>query len=79
MYLSKWRRMGLGSRPPECVNKCLSCRPCTATLVVSPHYQINKSSTNSSATLPRHDGGDDDDVYYLLSWKCACGHKLFQP
>ncbi|GFQ04599.1 epidermal patterning factor-like protein 8 [Phtheirospermum japonicum] len=58
--------MILGSRPPGCVNKCLNCRPCKATLVIPPH----KSSS--------HDR-EDDDTYYLLSWKCRCGNKLYQP
>ncbi|KAL3840975.1 hypothetical protein ACJIZ3_025566 [Penstemon smallii] len=26
------RKMVLGSRPPACLNKCMSCRPCDATL-----------------------------------------------
>ncbi|XP_038693682.1 EPIDERMAL PATTERNING FACTOR-like protein 8, partial [Tripterygium wilfordii] len=28
------KKMVLGSRPPGCVNKCLNCRPCVATILV---------------------------------------------
>ncbi|KAG6429968.1 hypothetical protein SASPL_108027 [Salvia splendens] len=64
------RKMVLGSRPPACVNRCMSCRPCEATLVIPPHQ---KASYGASS----HRGGDDS--YYLLSWKCRCGNKLYQP
>ncbi|KAH9715069.1 EPIDERMAL PATTERNING FACTOR-like protein 8 [Citrus sinensis] len=64
------KKMVLGSKPPACVNKCSSCRPCVATLVVPSHKNLLKASSNSHG---------DDDSYYLLSWKCRCGNKLFQP
>ncbi|KAK9947555.1 hypothetical protein M0R45_003173 [Rubus argutus] len=64
----------LGSSPPRCVNKCSSCRPCTATLVVPPHHHKMNSL---KATTPYHYEGDE--TYYLLSWKCRCRDKLFQP
>lgn len=63
-------KMVIGSKPPACVNKCKSCRPCMATLVV-PNHQKRKGFKVSSR--------GDDDTYYLLSWKCKCGDKLFQP
>lgn len=62
----------LGSRPPECVNKCLNCRPCVATLVVPPH-PVNRIKAKSSSSK------GDDENYYLLSWRCKCGNKLFHP
>ncbi|XP_022724894.1 EPIDERMAL PATTERNING FACTOR-like protein 8 [Durio zibethinus] len=62
--------MVLGSKPPACVNKCLSCRPCMATLVIPSHQWKNFRAAYH---------GDEDDNYYLLSWKCKCGDKLFQP
>ena len=61
----------IGSRPPACVNKCHKCRPCMATLVV-PHNK--KKGFSLKVVSP-----GEDDPYYLLSWKCTCGHKLFQP
>ncbi|PON37402.1 EPIDERMAL PATTERNING FACTOR-like protein [Parasponia andersonii] len=61
--------MVLGSRPPQCVNKCLNCRPCEATLVI-PSHQKKRLETSSHG---------EDDTYYLLSWKCRCGNKLFHP
>ncbi|CAJ1951281.1 unnamed protein product [Sphenostylis stenocarpa] len=56
----------IGSKPPECVNKCKSCRPCMATLVVPNHQKRKKGFKVSSR--------GDDDTYYLLSWKCKCAH-----
>ncbi|KAL1551391.1 EPIDERMAL PATTERNING FACTOR-like protein 6 [Salvia divinorum] len=64
------RKMVLGSRPPACVNRCMSCRPCEATLVIPPHQRASYGASS-------HRGGDDS--YYLLSWKCRCGNKLYQP
>ncbi|KAL1565047.1 EPIDERMAL PATTERNING FACTOR-like protein 6 [Salvia divinorum] len=63
------RKMVLGSRPPACVNKCMSCRPCEATLVIPPR-QTKKWGLSSHR---------EDNSYYLLSWKCRCGNKLYQP
>ncbi|XP_057988133.1 EPIDERMAL PATTERNING FACTOR-like protein 8 isoform X2 [Hevea brasiliensis] len=62
----KQRKMVLGSRPPPCDNKCLSCKPCMAALVTPPHHK--------TASTPK-----GDESYYLLSWKCKCGDKYFQP
>ncbi|KAL5783118.1 hypothetical protein ACOSP7_008147 [Xanthoceras sorbifolium] len=69
----------VGSRPPGCINKCLNCKPCMATLVVQPHQRQwnnnNKRFYKTTSSSPREEG----DTYYLLSWKCKCGSKLFQP
>ncbi|KAI3455323.1 hypothetical protein Pfo_011986 [Paulownia fortunei] len=67
------RKMVLGSRPPACVDKCMSCRPCEATLVIPPH-QNGIKGVNYQESSHR-----EDDSYYLLSWKCRCGNKLYQP
>ncbi|XP_021298485.1 EPIDERMAL PATTERNING FACTOR-like protein 8 [Herrania umbratica] len=63
-------KMVLGSKPPSCVNKCLNCSPCMATLVIPSHQWKHFRATYH---------GDEDESYYLLSWKCKCGDKLFQP
>ncbi|KAH9622533.1 hypothetical protein KSS87_014602 [Heliosperma pusillum] len=61
--ISESRRMVIGSRPPRCTNRCMNCRPCMAVLVIPPHR------------LSPH----EEENYYLLSWKCRCHNKLFQP
>lgn len=73
----KQRKMVLGSRPPGCFNKCMSCRPCMATLVIiHPHdYNKNGKSTQISNSISLQ----EDDPYYLLTWKCKCGKKLYHP
>ncbi|KAI3789636.1 hypothetical protein L2E82_02437 [Cichorium intybus] len=65
------RKKTLGSRPPGCVNRCMSCTPCRPILVIPPHHEIIDFRDLSSHR--------EDDCYYLLSWKCKCGDKLFQP
>ncbi|KAI9161892.1 hypothetical protein LWI28_021794 [Acer negundo] len=37
--------MVLGSKPPGCVNKCLNCRPCTATLVIPSNHDKKKTTS----------------------------------
>ncbi|MCL7033210.1 hypothetical protein MKW94_006190, partial [Papaver nudicaule] len=75
--------MILGSRPPQCVNKCFSCSPCTAALVIIPPHQRETKSvrTNLMASSPASlvSKQDDDGSYYLLSWKCRCGNKIYPP
>ncbi|MED6143593.1 hypothetical protein PIB30_007538 [Stylosanthes scabra] len=58
----------IGSRPPACLDKCLKCRPCMATVIVPNHRK-------SKAFFTHH----EDDTYYLLSWRCTCGNKIFHP
>ncbi|GMH18958.1 hypothetical protein Nepgr_020799 [Nepenthes gracilis] len=70
---TKPMKMALGSRPPLCTNRCMSCRPCMAALVVPPHRRI-ASPANVYLKTPQ-----DEETYYLLTWKCICKNKLFQP
>ncbi|KAL5547833.1 hypothetical protein UlMin_003064 [Ulmus minor] len=67
--LNKEMKVVLGSRPPRCVNKCLNCGPCSATLVTSQQHK------NGFGASPH----EHDQRYYLLAWKCKCRNKLFQP
>ncbi|XP_026440625.1 EPIDERMAL PATTERNING FACTOR-like protein 2 [Papaver somniferum] len=77
--------MVLGSRPPQCINKCFSCRPCTATLVIPPPNREAAKSIHdnlmesSPSPLISEQDVDDNEHYYLLSWKCRCGNKIYQP
>ncbi|KAK9677208.1 hypothetical protein RND81_11G128100 [Saponaria officinalis] len=81
----KSQKLVLGSKPPTCVNKCLSCKPCIATLVVHTHHQVksiffSKNNYEFITSNNLNDYGDNNhDSYYLMSWKCKCGNKLFQP
>ncbi|KAL3633046.1 hypothetical protein CASFOL_026030 [Castilleja foliolosa] len=74
------RKMILGSRPPGCVNKCMSCSPCEAILVIPP-LKKNKMIKRDNNNYYHQESlwHRDDDRYYLLSWKCRCGNKLYQP
>jgi len=70
------RKVAIGSKPPICVNKCMKCRPCMATVVVNDHDHQRKRKMKGFKLESSH---EEDDSYYLLSWKCRCGNKLFQP
>ncbi|XP_019256306.1 PREDICTED: EPIDERMAL PATTERNING FACTOR-like protein 8 [Nicotiana attenuata] len=69
------RMVMLGSSPPKCVNRCKGCRPCMAVLVIPPHTSTSGKVSKSLKTLYTR----EDEGYYLLSWKCKCGTKYFQP
>ncbi|KAK4369984.1 hypothetical protein RND71_009459 [Anisodus tanguticus] len=62
------RMVMLGSSPPKCINRCKGCRPCMAALVIPPHSKGLKIISTR-----------EDEGYYLLSWKCRCGTKYYQP
>ncbi|GAB2210567.1 hypothetical protein Droror1_Dr00015835 [Drosera rotundifolia] len=66
-------KLVLGSRPPRCMNRCFNCRPCMAVLVVPPRGRPSRHRSNNVKTP------QDDEGYYLLSWKCRCKNKFFQP
>ncbi|URE01600.1 EPIDERMAL PATTERNING FACTOR-like protein [Musa troglodytarum] len=57
----------LGSRPPRCEGRCLTCGQCEAIQV--PAVPQEKSGTRhfSTAITAR---GDDSSIYKPLSWKC---------
>ncbi|XP_050937582.1 EPIDERMAL PATTERNING FACTOR-like protein 8 isoform X2 [Cucumis melo] len=66
---SKQKELVIGSRPPQCFNKCLNCKPCVAALVISQRHNNNNNlvvSNLEADLLPV----PEDDAYYLLSWKC---------
>lgn len=66
-------KMVIGSRPPGCQNKCMSCRPCMAAVVVPVHRMKGKAFQAFFTSR------EEEDSYYLLSWKCRCGNKIYQP
>lgn len=82
---SKEKELVIGSRPPQCFNKCLNCRPCVAALVISQRHKESGDGLNYSADVPIPNANLEatrlprDDSYYLLSWKCKCKDKYFQP
>ncbi|KAK3212109.1 hypothetical protein Dsin_016815 [Dipteronia sinensis] len=69
----------VGSRPPGCINKCLNCNPCMATLVIQPHQWKWNNKFRRFFKTTSQDDEEGDSSYYLLSWKCKCNNKLFQP
>ncbi|KAL8129585.1 hypothetical protein V2J09_018740 [Rumex salicifolius] len=73
-------RLVLGSSPPRCINKCMNCNPCKPVLVIPSHrkmkiYNFRQQSSVLSPELTTQ----DEENYYLVSWKCKCKDKLFQP
>ncbi|KAJ4839236.1 hypothetical protein Tsubulata_007769 [Turnera subulata] len=54
---TKHKEMGVGSRPPRCVNKCFVCRPCMPVLVTLPHH--GHGFPASSKAEPKDNGPSD--------------------
>ncbi|KAL7141562.1 hypothetical protein ABFS83_08G061800 [Erythranthe nasuta] len=77
-------RSHIGSRPPRCDRRCVSCTRCEAIQVpTNPQTSgaaavTHNSSPVSAAAAAR---GDDDDSsnYKPLSWKCKCGNFIYNP
>lgn len=68
----------LGSRPPRCEGRCLSCGQCEAVQVPA----IPQESTpvrHFSAAVVSSRGDDSNSVYKPLSWKCKCGGMILNP
>lgn len=72
----------LGSRPPNCKNKCMGCTPCTAFLTIPPHPREplgHDGEYSSSKKKKMSQLLDEQHNYYNLAWKCKCRNKTFQP
>ncbi|XP_023531007.1 EPIDERMAL PATTERNING FACTOR-like protein 1 isoform X2 [Cucurbita pepo subsp. pepo] len=76
---SKQKELAIGSRPPKCFNKCLNCKPCVAALVISQRHKGDDSNNGGVVSNLEAAQVPKDDAYYLLSWKCKCKDKYFQP
>lgn len=72
----------MGSKPPNCMNKCMGCTPCTASLTIPPHPRdplSHDSEYYSSKKKMMSQLMDGQHNYYNLAWKCKCRNKTFQP
>ncbi|KAI3840904.1 hypothetical protein MKW92_040712, partial [Papaver armeniacum] len=80
--VEKRELMMLGSRPPQCLNKCFDCSPCTPALVIiSPDQLRNKKKsirTNLMASSDSSLSEQEYNEYFPQSWRCSCGNKLYQ-
>ncbi|XP_072952097.1 EPIDERMAL PATTERNING FACTOR-like protein 2 [Typha angustifolia] len=66
----------IGSRPPRCEGRCMSCGHCEAVQVpIVPQLRIGVK--HIFATLAYR--VDDHSNYKPLSWKCKCGNLIFDP
>ncbi|XP_073103844.1 EPIDERMAL PATTERNING FACTOR-like protein 2 [Elaeis guineensis] len=66
----------IGSRPPSCERRCLSCGHCEPVQVPAVPQDKNGIGYSSRAITSR---GDDSSNYKPLSWKCKCGHRILNP
>ncbi|XP_074567803.1 EPIDERMAL PATTERNING FACTOR-like protein 1 [Curcuma longa] len=62
----------LGSAPPNCLNRCNQCTPCTA---VQDPALPSGSRPRDGCSLPI----DKYSNYKPLGWKCRCGDRLYNP
>lgn len=66
----------IGSRPPICERRCMTCGHCEAVQVpVIPRERNPTRRFWGIATLR----GDYSSNYKPLSWKCKCGNRIFNP
>ncbi|KAL9249709.1 EPIDERMAL PATTERNING FACTOR-like protein [Drosera capensis] len=61
-------RSQIGSRPPMCERRCISCQECEAIQVpANPRIRVAYAR------------GDYVSDYKPMSWKCKCGTSIFNP
>ncbi|XP_073290907.1 EPIDERMAL PATTERNING FACTOR-like protein 2 [Primulina huaijiensis] len=74
-------RAQIGSRPPRCERRCVSCAHCDA-IQVPTNPQTSNGIKNASAAVfaaAAYVRGDDTSNYKPMSWKCKCGSLIFNP
>ncbi|RRT47612.1 hypothetical protein B296_00044905 [Ensete ventricosum] len=67
----------IGSRPPICERRCMTCGHCEAVQV--PVIPQERNPTRQFWGIATLRGGDYSSNYKPLSWKCKCGNRIFNP
>ncbi|ONK74540.1 uncharacterized protein A4U43_C03F7420 [Asparagus officinalis] len=63
----------IGSRPPRCERRCISCGHCEAIQVpVAPQKVEHFSNVINSRS-------EDTSNYKPMNWKCKCGSRILNP
>ncbi|XP_077233498.1 EPIDERMAL PATTERNING FACTOR-like protein [Tasmannia lanceolata] len=71
-------RARIGSRPPSCERRCVSCGHCEAVQVPAiPQEKSGKRHSNIVFTT--NSRGEDTSNYKPMNWKCKCGNMIFNP
>ncbi|KAL2322887.1 hypothetical protein Fmac_027266 [Flemingia macrophylla] len=72
-------RPRIGSRPPRCERRCMSCGHCEAIQVpTNPQVQNRKKNSSKFSTIAYARFGGNSN-YKPMSWKCKCGNLIFNP
>ncbi|CAL9053401.1 unnamed protein product [Musa banksii] len=66
----------IGSRPPICERRCVTCGRCEAVQVPVIPQAKSRSRQFLGVAILR---GDYSSNYKPLSWKCKCGDVIFNP
>ncbi|XP_057532529.1 uncharacterized protein LOC130810471 isoform X2 [Amaranthus tricolor] len=70
----------IGSRPPRCEGRCNNCGHCEAIQVpIVPQQGFPRSHFMHSRPTIAYSRGDSLSNYKPMSWKCKCGHSIFNP
>ncbi|CAO2833891.1 unnamed protein product [Amaranthus hypochondriacus] len=70
----------IGSRPPRCEGRCNNCGHCEAIQVpIVPQQGFPRSHFMHSRPIIAYSRGDSLSNYKPMSWKCKCGHSIFNP
>ncbi|XP_020091476.1 EPIDERMAL PATTERNING FACTOR-like protein 2 [Ananas comosus] len=67
----------IGSRPPRCEGRCMSCGRCEA--VQMPVIPQEKRADGKDDFYKVVSFKDDGSNYKPLGWKCKCGDIIFNP
>ncbi|KAL1824202.1 hypothetical protein ACET3Z_010980 [Daucus carota] len=71
----------IGSKPPQCENRCATCGHCEAIQIPTPHTKRSKNDNSTGRvykiTYSRSD--IDNSNYKPMSWKCKCGNIILNP
>ncbi|KAF3323775.1 EPIDERMAL PATTERNING FACTOR-like protein 2 [Carex littledalei] len=66
----------IGSRPPRCEGRCISCGHCEAVQVpIAPQNKLRRIF-HGDQIFSR---GDESTNYKPLNWKCKCGDVIINP
>ncbi|ONK76160.1 uncharacterized protein A4U43_C03F24570 [Asparagus officinalis] len=73
----------IGSRPPSCERRCISCSHCEAVQVpLAPTKKQGgvQAEDSASATTTFNSRGDEySSNYKPMNWKCKCGDRILNP
>eukprot|EP00249_Psilotum_nudum_P003797 c17290_g1_i2 orf=54-398(-) len=71
----------IGSKPPNCQNKCNTCSPCSAVQIPTSPAQGNPPTLKTHPQYYSSNVQESEKYsnYKPVGWKCKCGKQLYNP